>query len=174
MELISKDRTFFIVTGFFSELTIKTPFTLLWFSDDFRETSASQDFLGQVEEKFWVETDSLLHSSIPKNSETPSSGTNGTHFPDEHAPHTQNPHNLSAQTFCCKTVPLCSTPGSDLFVTFQTSSVYHKIMYLRKIGVRQLQFLVIFPALNISNNVAAIHYDARITTKRDATFQFFS
>ena len=60
-------------------------------------TFTLQDFVGRmtkIEERFWMETNSFLHSSIPKYSDD-ITGKKGTPYPYVHAPHTQNPHNSS-------------------------------------------------------------------------------
>ena len=79
-------------------------------------TFTLQDFVGRmikIEERFWMETNSFLHSSTPKNSDD-ITGKKGTPYPYVHAPHTQNPQNSSlsrlekssqAQTFCGKPDP---------------------------------------------------------------------
>ena len=60
------------------------------------------------EENYWIETDSFVHSSISKKTDT-TSGIEGTPFAYEHAPRTQKPHDPSfsrfevfplSQTFC--------------------------------------------------------------------------
>ena len=112
----------------FCKPTTKTPYTLVWFSDDFCLIFTLQDFIGRmtkIEDRYWIETDSFVYSSIPKKPAT-NAGIKGTSYPYVHAPHAQNPHkpNLSrfevfpnAQTFCGKPEPLYSTQYSDLFVT---------------------------------------------------------
>ena len=70
-----------------------------------------------IEDRYWIETDSFLHSSKPDKSD-PRHGIKGTCFPYVHAPHAQNSHNpgLSrfhifphAQTFRSKREPLYAT-----------------------------------------------------------------
>ena len=119
-------RTFF-ADGFCKPIT-KTPFTFFWFSDDFCLSFTIQDFLGRltkVEDRYWIETDSFVHSSHSTKSDT-TSGIKSTAHPYVHAPHTQNPNNPSlsrfevfpnAQTFGGKPDPLYSNHYSDLFVT---------------------------------------------------------
>ena len=49
----------------FSKPTTKTPFTDVWFSDDFCLIFTLQDFLGRmtkIEDRYWNETDSFVHS----------------------------------------------------------------------------------------------------------------
>ena len=49
----------------FSKPTTKTPFTLVWFSDDFCSIFTLQEFLGRmtkIEDRYWIETDSFAHS----------------------------------------------------------------------------------------------------------------
>ena len=55
----------------FCKPTTKTPFTLAWFSDVFCLILTLQDFIGRltkIEDRYWIETDSFVHSSIPKKS----------------------------------------------------------------------------------------------------------
>ena len=120
----------------FCKPTTKTPFTLVWFSDDFCLIFTLQDFLGRmtkIEDRCWIETDSFVHSSHSTKSDT-TSGNKGTAHPYIHAPHTQNPNNPSlsrfevypyAQTFCGKPDPLYSTQYSDLFVQYTNGFNMH-------------------------------------------------
>ena len=112
----------------FCKPTTKTPYTLVWLSDDCCLIFTLQDFMGRltIEDRYWIETDSFIHSSIPKKS-TFNNGIKGTSYPYVHAPHAQNQHipSLSrfevfpsAQTFCGKPEPLYSTQNSDIFVTY--------------------------------------------------------
>ena len=112
----------------FCKPTTKTPFTLVWFIDDYCLIFTSQDFIARmtkIEDRYWIETDSFVHSRHSIKPKT-TSGIKGTAHPYVHAPHTQIPNNPSlsrfeiypaAQTFCGKPDPLCSTQHSDLFVT---------------------------------------------------------
>ena len=57
----------------FCKSTTKTPFTLVWFSDDFCLIFTLQDFLGRmtkIEDGYWIETDSFVHSSHSTKSDT--------------------------------------------------------------------------------------------------------
>ena len=104
----------------FCKPTTKTPFTLVWFSYDFCLIFTLQELLGRMtklEDRYWHETDSFVHSSHSIKPET-TSGIKGTAHPFVHAPHTQNPiiPSLSrfevfptAQTFCGKPHPPYST-----------------------------------------------------------------
>ena len=83
--------------------------------------------MNKIDDRFWIETDSFIQSSLPSKTDT-SSGIKGTSFLYIHAPHTQNPHNpslsrfelfLHTQTFCGKPEPLYNTQYSDLFVIYQ-------------------------------------------------------
>ena len=68
---------------FLHKTTTKTPFTLEWFSNDFCLIFALQDFIGRmtkIEDRYWIETDSFVHSSIPKKS-TPHDGIKRTSYP---------------------------------------------------------------------------------------------
>ena len=84
-------------------------------------------------DRYWIEPDSFVHSSIPKKSAT-NNGIRGTSYPYVHAPHAQNPHNpnLSSfkvfpnpQTFCGKPELLYSTQYSDHFVTYTEGFIMH-------------------------------------------------
>ena len=104
----------------FCNPTTKTPFTLVWFNDDFCLIFTLQDFLGRmtkIEDRYWIETDSFVHSPYSVKPKT-TSGIKGTEHPYVSAPYTQHPNNPSfsrfevyptAQTFCGKPDPLYST-----------------------------------------------------------------
>ena len=133
-----------------------------------------QDFIGRmtkIEDRYWIETDSFVHSSPPKKPDT-TTGIKGTSYPDVHAPHTQNPHNPSlsrfgvfpnAQTFCGKPEHLYSTQNSDLFVTYTDEFNMHTGQpnpqsmineYISgKIVLNNSNNKLMFPALNVSNNL---------------------
>ena len=172
----------------FCKPTTKTPFTLVWFNDDFCLIFTLQDFLGRmtkIEDRYWIETDSFVqtpHSSKPKKT----SGIKGTEHPYVYAPHTQHPNNPSlsrfevyptAQTFCGKPDPLYSTQYSNLFVTYTDGFNMHTGQpnphsmideYISgKIVLDTSNNKFVFPALNVSNNFATIDYDAHINTKID-------
>ena len=112
----------------FCKPTTKTPFTLVWFSDDFCLIFTLQDFIGRItkiQDRFWIETDSFVHSSHSTKHDS-SSRIKSTAHPYEHAPNTQNLNNPSlsrfevfpnAQTFSGKADPFSSTQNSDIFVT---------------------------------------------------------
>ena len=87
----------------------------------------------KIDDRYWVEPDSFVHSPLPKKTDT-SSGMKGTSFPYIHAPHTQNLHNPSlspfelfphSQTFCGKPETFYKTQYSDLFVTYQEGFNMH-------------------------------------------------
>ena len=68
----------------------------------------------KIEDRYWIETDSFVHSFFPKKPAT-NAAIRGTSYPYVHAPHAQNPHNPclsrfeifpNAQTFCGKPEPL--------------------------------------------------------------------
>ena len=85
----------------FCKPTTKTPFTLKWFSEEFCLILTLQDFDGRmtkIEDRYWIETDSFVHSSLPKKSAT-NNGIKGTSYPYVHAPHAQNPHNPRLSRF---------------------------------------------------------------------------
>ena len=124
----------YFVDGFFKPTT-KTPFTLVWFNDDFCLLFTLQDFLGRmtkIEDRYWIETDSLVQSPHSIKTKT-TSGIKGTEHPYVYAPHTQHPNNPSlsrfevyptAQTICGKPDPLYSTQYSSLFVTYTDGFAY--------------------------------------------------
>ena len=85
----------------FCKPTTKTPFTLVWFSDDFCLNFTLQDFIGRmtkIEDRYRIETDSFVHSSIPKKP-TPHNGIKGTSYPYIRAPYTETPHIPSLSRF---------------------------------------------------------------------------
>ena len=181
--------------GGFCKPTTKTPFILVWFSDDFRITFTLQDFIGRmtkIQDRYWIETDSFMHSPHSTKPEA-TSGIKGQVHPHVPAPHTQNPNNPSlsrfevfpnAPTFCGKPDPLYSTQNSDLFVTYtdgfnmhtgqpnQQSMINESIS--EKIVLDNSNTKFIFPALIVSNNFATIDYDAHINTKNDYSKLCFS
>ena len=113
----------------FCNPTTKTPFTLVWFNDDYCLIFTLQDFIvrmTKIEDRYWIERHSFVHSPQSIKPKT-TSGIKGTEHPHVYAPHTQHPNNPSlsrfevfptAQTFCDKLDPLYSTQYSDLFVTY--------------------------------------------------------
>ena len=161
----------------FCKPTTKTPFTFVWFNDDYCLIFTLQDFIGRMtksEDRYWIETDSFVHSPHPIKSKT-ASGIKGTEYPYVYAPHTQHPNNPSlsrfevfptAQTFCGKPDPLYSTHNSDLFVTYtdgfnmHTGQPNHHSMideYISgKIALDTSNNKFVFPALNVSNNFATL------------------
>ena len=77
----------------FCKPTTKTSFTLVWFSVGFCLIFTLQDFLGRmtkIEDRYWIETDSFVHSSHSIKPKT-TSGIKGTAHPYVQAPHIQNP-----------------------------------------------------------------------------------
>ena len=106
----------------FCKPTTKTPFTLVWFNDDYCLIFTLQDFIGRmtkIEDRYWIETDSFVHSPHSVKSQT-ASGIKGTKHPYVHAPHTQHPNNPSLSRF---EVYLQHKP----FVVNQTLSILHNI-----------------------------------------------
>ena len=141
----------------------------------------------KIEDRYWIETDSFVHSPHSIKPKT-TSGIKGTEHPYVYAPHTKHPYNPSlsrsevfstAQTFCGKPDPLYSTPYSDLFVTYTDGFNMHTgqptphsmideyISGKTVLDTSNNKF--IFAALNVSNNFATIDYDAHINTKNDYT-----
>ena len=79
----------------FCKSTTKTPFTLVWFNDDYCLIFTLQDFIGRmtkIEDRYWIETDSFVHSPHSIKPKT-TSGIKGTEHPYVYAPHTQH-HNI--------------------------------------------------------------------------------
>ena len=113
----------------FCKPTTKTPFTLIWFNFEYCLIFTLEDFLGRrtkIEDRYWIETDSFVHSPHSIKPKT-TSGIKGTEHPYVYAPHTQHPNNPTlsrfevfptAQTFCGKPDPFYSTQYSDLFATY--------------------------------------------------------
>ena len=139
----------------------------------------------KIQDRYWIETSSFVHSSHSTKPET-TSGIKGTVHPNIHAPHAQNPNIpiLSrfevfphAQTFCGKPDPPYSIRYSDLSVTYTDGFNMHTGQPNPKSIINE--FLsgnivldnsnnkFIFLALNVSNNFATLDYDARINTKID-------
>ena len=57
----------------FCKPTTKTPFTLVWFSEDVCPIFTLLDIVGRmtkINDKDWIETDSFIHSSLPNKSDT--------------------------------------------------------------------------------------------------------
>ena len=82
----------------FCKPTTKTPFTLVWFSDDFCLFFTLQDFIGRmtkIDDRYWIETDSFVHSATPKKSSS-FDGIKGTSYPYIRAPHTETPTETQA------------------------------------------------------------------------------
>ena len=52
----------------------------------------------KIEDRYWIETDSFVHSSHSTKHDA-TSGIKSTAHPYAHAPHTQNPNNLSLSRF---------------------------------------------------------------------------
>ena len=163
----------------FCKPTTKTPFTLVWFNDDFCLIFTCQDFLGcmtKIEDRYWIETDSFVHSPHSIKPKT-SFGIKGTDHPYVSAPHTQHPNNPSlsrfevhatAQTFCGKPDPLYSTQYSDLFVTYTDGFNMHKGQPNPHSMIDEyISGKIVLD--NPNNNFATIDYDAHINTKIDYT-----
>ena len=173
----------------FCKPTTKTPYTLVWFSDDFCLIFTLQDFIGGIktlEDRYWIETDSFVHSSIPKN--LPPIMVFRVHLILMSMLHmhktqiTQVFHALkfsNAQTFCGKPKPLHSTQYYDIFVTYtegfnmhtgqpNPSSMINEYIF-GKIVLKIFNNKYVIPALNVSNNFATIDYDAHTNSKIDYT-----
>ena len=174
----------------FCKPTTKTLFTSVWFSDDFFLNFTLQDFVGRMkkfEDKYWIETNSFVHSSIPNKFNT-TQGLKRTRFPYVQSPHAQSPHNpslsrfeifLQPQTFSSKPDPLYATQYSHLFVAYTNGVNMHTGLpnphsvineYISgKLVLDPHKKQNVFPALNLSNNFATIDFDAHINTKIDYT-----
>ena len=79
------------------EPTTKTLYTLVWFNDDYCLIFTLQDFIGRmtkIEDRYWIETDSFVHSPHSIKPKT-TSGIKGTEHPFVYAPGTQHPNNPS-------------------------------------------------------------------------------
>ena len=175
----------------FCKPTRKSPFTLVWFNDDFCLIFTLQVFIGRmtkIEDRYWIETDSFVHSPHSVN-------------PKQHLVlKVQNIHMFMLLMHNFLTIQvfhvLKSSPQLRLFVVNQTHFILHNIpIFLLHIltvcfnmhtgqpnphsmiheyisgkivlGTSSNKF--IFPALNVSNNFATIDYDAHINTKIDYT-----
>ena len=144
----------------------------------------------KINDRYWIETDTFIHSSLPKKLDT-SSGMKGTSFPYFHESHTQNPHNPSlsrfqlfphSQTFCGKPEHLHTAQYPDLFVTYQEGFNMHTGQpnpqsiineYISgKIVLDSTTKHCIFPAINVSNNIATMDYDPHINTKIEYTLNY--
>ena len=106
----------------FCKPTTKTPFTLVWSNDDYCLIFTLQDFIGRmtkIEDRYWIETDSFVHSPHPIKSKT-ASGIKDTEHHYVYAPHTQHPNNKVFQDlkFFLQHKP---------FVVNQTLFILHKI-----------------------------------------------
>ena len=67
----------------FCKPTTKTPFTLVWLSNDFCLIFTLQDFIGRmtkIEDRYWIGTEYFLHSSHLTKPD-PISGIKGTSYP---------------------------------------------------------------------------------------------
>ena len=76
----------------FCKPTTRTPFTLVLSSHDICLIFTLQDIFGRmtkIEDRYWIETDSFVHSLRPTKP-NPTSSIKGTSYPYVHAPHTQN------------------------------------------------------------------------------------
>ena len=72
----------------FCKPTTKILFTLVWFNDDYCLTFTLQDFIGRmtkIEDRYWIETDSFVHSPHPIKSKT-AFGIKGTEHPSYTTP----------------------------------------------------------------------------------------
>ena len=169
----------------FCKPTTRTPYTLIWFDEQFCLIFRLQEIIGRmtmIKNRLWIETDNLIETSnIAQNLQN--EGILGTKYPSvKTPPSTVYNQSLSrfeiypiAQTFCGKPEPLYSTQYDDIFVTyldgFDMNSGQprpHSIIDQNISG--RIQFDTsnqnyIFPALNVSNNFAILDYDAHINTK---------
>ena len=147
----------------------------------------------KIDDRYWIETDSFVHSSHSKNLIKPL--VLKEHHNLMYTLHILKTHNPSlsrfeifqtAQTFCGKPEPLYSTQYSDLFVTYTNGFNIHTGQpnpqpiineYLsNKIVLNNSNNKFVFPelfslcfALNISNSFATNDFDAHINTKINYT-----
>ena len=157
----------------FCKPTTKTPFTLVWFNNDFCLIFTLQDFLGCMtknEDQYWIETDSFVHSPHSIKLKT-TSDIKGTEHPYVYAPHIQHPNNPrfsrfevypTSQTFCGKPDPLYSTQYPGLFVPYTDGFNMHTGQpnphsmideYISgKIVLNTSKNKFVFPSINVSNN----------------------
>ena len=88
----------------FCKPTTKTTFSIVWVSDECCLIFRLQDFIGRltkIEDRYWIETDSFVHSSHPKKPDR-TSGIKGTSYLYVHAPHTHKTHiTLVSQVLKC-------------------------------------------------------------------------
>ena len=148
-----------------------------------------QEFIGRmtrIKNCYWIETDNFIDSSkITKHLRT--GGIKETKHPNvKTPPSTVDNPSLShfeiypiAQTFCGKSVPLCSTQYDGIFDTYLDGFDMitgqpkpHSIIdqnFSGKVQFDNSNQKYIFPVLNISNNFATIEYDALNITKIDFT-----
>ena len=106
----------------FCKPTTKTPFTLVWFHDDYCLVLTLQDFIGRmtkIEDRYWIETYSFVHSPHSIKPKT-TSGIKGTEHPYVYAPHTQHLNNPSLSRFEV-------FPAAQTFVVNQTHFILHNI-----------------------------------------------
>ena len=71
----------------------------------------------KIKDRYWIETDSFVHSPLPIKSKT-TSGIKGTDYPYVYAPHTQHPNNPSLSRFEV-------FPTSQTFLVHQNLSILH-------------------------------------------------
>ena len=112
----------------FCKPTTKTPFTLVWFSDDCCLIFTLQYFIGRMTEtdnRYWIGTDSFVHSATLKNllpsmvSWVPLILISVLLILKHHNPSLSRFEVFpNAHSFCGKPEPLYSTQYSDLFVTY--------------------------------------------------------
>ena len=172
----------------FCKPTTKTPFTLVWFSDDFCLIFSLQDFIGRmtkIDNRYWIETDCFVHSATPKN--LPPLMESRVllivisvllilklHITQVflvlksflmHIPFVEN------LNFCILlnilTFFVTYTEGFNMH-TGQPNPISIIIEYISgKIVLNNSNNKYIFPALNVSNNFATIDYEAHINIKID-------
>ena len=173
----------------FCKPTTRTPYTMIWFDEKFCLIFQLQEFIGRMtrsKDRYWIETDNFIDSpKITQNLQ--SEGRQGTKYPNVKTPQsTKNNPGLSqfeiypiAQTFFGKPEPLYSTQNEDIFVTYFNgcdmnngqprphSIIDQNISGRIHFDTSNQKYTI--PALNVSNNFAALDYDAHINTKFDFT-----
>ena len=139
----------------------------------------------KIQDRYWIETDSFVHSSHSTKPEA-TSGIKARAHPHVHAPHTQNPNISSlsrievfpnAKSFSGKPDPLYFRQNSDIFVTYtdgfnmhteQPNPLSNFSEYIPgKLVQDNSNNKFIFPTKNVSKTFATIDYDDGINTKID-------
>ena len=170
----------------FCKPTTRTPYTLTRFDEKFCLILRLQEFIGRmtkIKDRYWIETDNFIESSnFTQNVQT--EGIQGTKYPNVKTPQStvDNPNHIPNCTkllWKTRTIIFNTIRRHLIFVTYldgfdmnNGQPKPHSIIDQKTSG--KIQFdtsnkKYIFPALNVSNNVATLDYDAHINTKIDFT-----